>query len=125
MVSPSLHVLEGSRNETKTLGHSPRGRDRLVPRTRSSHTRAASQIANFGIGTLARVLVLAPDAKRLLRRSVGDREQHRFLSCLVRIALPGRHHEYVVRTPFEHLILDRGGAAAFGAHEDGAVGRTV
>ena len=41
----------------------------------------------------------APDAERFLRRPVGDREQHRLLCRLMRIALPGRHDEDVVLAP--------------------------
>ena len=43
----------------------------------------------------------------------------------VRIVLPGRHHEHVARTPFEHFAVDRWSALAFEADEDGAVGRAV
>src|SRR5439155_21178690 len=71
------------------------------------------------------VIVLAPDTERSLRRLIGDREQHRLLRRLMRIALPGRHHEHVVGAPFQHLVLDLGGAATLGADEDGAVGRAV
>src|SRR5262249_24791494 len=69
--------------------------------------------------------VLAPDSERFLRGTVGNREQHRFLSCAVGVMLPRRHHEHVVRAPFQRLAVDRGGALPFGADENGAVGRAV
>src|SRR3954454_8189478 len=74
---------------------------------------------------LARVLVLTPDAERLLRGTVGDRKQHRLLRRAMRIALPGRHHEHVVGSPFQHLILDRRRAAAFCADENGVLVGTI
>src|SRR6516162_6423675 len=69
--------------------------------------------------------VLAPDSERFLRWAIGDREQHRFLSCPVGVMLPRRHHEHVVRAPIQHLAVDRGGALPFGADKNGAVGRAV
>src|SRR5688572_22954872 len=74
---------------------------------------------------LMRPRILAPDAERFLRGTVGDREQHRLLRGIVRVLLPRRHHEHVPRAPFEHLAVDRGRAAALRADEDGAVGRTI
>src|SRR5581483_9673217 len=68
---------------------------------------------------------LAPDPERFLRRAVGDRKQHSLFTGLMRIALPGRHHEDLVDTPREVLAVDRGGALAFGDAEHGAVGRAV
>src|SRR5262245_64657433 len=73
----------------------------------------------------SRLSILAPDAERFLRRPVGDREQNRVLGGMVRITLPRRHHEDVVRPPFEHLVLDRRRTPAFGADEDRPVGRTI
>src|SRR5262249_55093707 len=55
----------------------------------------------------------------------GDREQHRLLLGLVRVAHPRRHHEYVVRAPLERLVADLGGALALDADEHGAVGRAI
>src|SRR5262249_18199564 len=69
--------------------------------------------------------ILAPGSKRFLRRAIGDREQHRFLPHPMGVMLPRRHHEHVVRAPFEHLAVDRGGTLSFGADENGAVGGAV
>src|SRR5262252_11053620 len=68
---------------------------------------------------------LAPDAERLLRGPVGDRKQHRLLRGVVRIALPRRHHEHVLRAPFERLAVDGRRSLPFDADEDRAVGRAV
>src|SRR5262249_30558855 len=75
--------------------------------------------------TSVRGSILAPDSKRFLRRAIGDREQHRFLPHPMGIMLPRRHHEHVVRAPFEHLAVDRGGALPLGTDENGAVGGAV
>src|SRR5438874_2581626 len=44
---------------------------------------------------------------------------------MMRIPFPGRHHEDVVGGPFQQLVIDLGGAQAFDADEDRAVGRPV
>src|SRR6516225_11439235 len=69
--------------------------------------------------------VFAPDAECLLGRPVGNREQHGFFRRPVDVALPWRHDEDVIRTPFEDRVVDLGRTAAFDADEDRAVGRTV
>src|SRR6516225_4561727 len=63
--------------------------------------------------TLRSLPVLPPDAERFLRRPVGDREQHRFFRGMVRITLPGRHHEDVVLAPLQHFVFDFGRARSF------------
>src|SRR5262245_31299978 len=78
-----------------------------------------------GYKALMRRGVLAPDAERFLRRAVGDREQHRVLRGVVGVVLPRRHNEDVPRGPGQLLAVDHGRALAFGADEDGAVGRAV
>src|SRR5258708_31506510 len=75
--------------------------------------------------TLVRASILAPDSERFLRRAIGDREQHRSLPRPMGVMLPRRHHEHVVRAPFQHLAVDRGRALPFGADKDGAVGGAV
>src|SRR5438046_218417 len=75
--------------------------------------------------TLMRRSILAPDSERFLRRAIGDREQHRFLPHPMGVMLPRRHHEHVVRAPFQYLAVDRGRALPFGADKDGAVGGAV
>src|SRR6516164_4254875 len=67
----------------------------------------------------------APDAECLLGRPVGDREQHGFFWRPVDVALPWRHDEDVIWTPFKDGAVDLGRTAAFNADEDRAVGRTV
>src|SRR5262249_58332293 len=74
---------------------------------------------------LVRAGILAPESKRFLRRAIGDREQHRFLPHPMGVMLPRRHHEHVVRAPFEHLAVDRGSALALGAHGVSSVGGAV
>src|SRR5499427_10224011 len=91
------------------------------------HARAA-EIASAAFGRLAmtgRSMPFAPDAEGFLRGLVGDREEHRLRRGGVRIALPRRHHEHVVRPPFERLVAHLGAALALDAHEHRAVGRTV
>src|SRR6516162_2288320 len=90
-----------------------------------SRGRAAVSCASNPGCALVRPGILAPDSKRFLRRAIGDREQYRFLPHPVGVMLPWRHHEDVVRAPFEHLAVDRGGALPFGADENGAVGGAV
>src|SRR5712691_2091519 len=99
----------------------------IAPGAKTTRWGATSWMkdAVTGAGPSVRAGVLAPDAERLLRGSVGDREQHRILRGVVRVLLPRRHHEHVPRTPFQHLAVDRGRALAFGANEHGAVGRAV
>src|SRR5215831_7748375 len=110
----------------------------MPSRAASSPTRASALGANTtrcegmswvnGAGMrpqLVRRRVLAPDAERLLRGAVGDREQHRLLLGIVGVALPRRHYEHVPGTPFQDLAVDRGGALPFGADEDGAVGGAI
>src|SRR6476620_2406446 len=74
-----------------------------VPRGHSA-TRAFAHPTSESCGSV-RLAILAPDAERLLRRAVGDREQHRLLAHLVRIALPGRHDKDIIDAPFERLVL--------------------
>src|SRR5262249_17608788 len=90
-----------------------------------SPLQAAVTCASDPGRALMRAGVLAPDSERFLRRTVGDREQHRFLSWGGGVMLPRRPHEHVVRAPFQHLAVDRGGALPFGADENGAVGGAV
>src|SRR6185312_5406767 len=72
-----------------------------------------------------RELLLAPEAELLVDDAVGEAEQYRLLLRLVDVFRPTRHDEDVARAPFQHLVADDRFAAAFGAHEDGAVGRAV
>src|ERR1700730_8444117 len=81
--------------------------------------------ATFRDHALMQALILAPDAERFLRGTIGNREQHRLLGSGVGVTFPWRHHEDIIRSPFQHLAIDRGRAPAFGADENGAVGRAV
>src|ERR1700680_3015768 len=77
----------GSKFTATTRSAAPRWRD-----------DGARQGAAEGGSGLLRALVLAPDAERLLGRTVRDREQHRVLAGRMGVRLPGRHHENVVWT---------------------------
>src|ERR1700722_8050973 len=83
------------------------------------------RVYRFSTASAAALRSLAPDAERFLRRTIGDREQHRLLRRVVGVALPRRHDEDVVLGPFEHLAVDGRRALALDADKDGAVGGAI
>ena len=104
------HLRRGARH---------RGGGRVVgPETKSPATCGRFQLERRIDVSSSGASVLAPDAERFLRRAVGNREQHRLLAGGVRVVLPRRHDEHVVRAPFQHLVADRRGALALDAHEE-------
>src|SRR5258706_16078868 len=82
-------------------------------------------VSNFdGIPPLARpsrIHLFAPKTERLLHRTVGVAEQHRFPGRFVRDRAPRWHDERISRFPLVHLVANAAAALSF----DHAIHRSV